>query len=218
MVAHTRDFGLAELLPLDRGRKLFRGWLHRLDYRAAAALAVGDDLALIGKVPANEHWHFLQFFCTDATADAGEPNAWEEQRLEINQFLQESPQATSFVPKPKAAWTADTVFAKNWTRVWWRYSANIDLSWGVVDEDQLVVRNCDPVWSVHQLPPGTSFRLYNRNAKTASDPGELFKLHLLVWRMLEPERDMRLELRDDPKHTLNEDLHMIAMNWRPGLG
>lgn len=182
MPTQVRDFRLAVLLDIEQGYPILDGWLHSLVFPSQADLAVGDLLAVYGRVPHDELWQVLQLRVRDSTSPAGlGAQGWKMQELttHINQYT--APQATAALPKPGGAGAAAVSPVDLWERVW---DGVTYITWGGKTPNSfVVVRPSDPVISIHRWPPNSDWRLVSDEAETASAGAKAFQVELIVMRI-----------------------------------
>lgn len=217
------DYRQTPYPDIVRGAPVGRGYRFALQFNGEADLAVGDNILIRGKVPADEHWYVLQWYVSDATAaaPAGEANGWKVQllRQKLDRFV--SPTAING-STPPGPWTESTATAHpiTWAR-WWdgvTYVAwDDDEVVGIDEVSPLIVRCTDPVWSLPRWDAGMEFSLESIEAEQASGFARSFVWIVVVIRYRLEDYDFKRLVREDgPGFVALNDLHM--QQHRPVLG
>jgi len=177
VAVHTCDFRQSRLPAIETGMRVMGAWRHELRYRAYVDVAVGDDIVLDFAVPAREIWRLRGLCVHDYTA-LTKGNGWAEQYLRVCHRVSYSPAGMV------GEWTCDGIQHVGLPSFSRRWDGSTRLSWHDAADGFLCVRDSDPGVGPMVWPGGAWLRLGSLAAETAGGGAMLYKLQLLVDRLL----------------------------------
>ena len=224
MAIQRIDFRDSPLPDMVRGQQLGRGWIQTLRYNANVNLVVGDDLELYIKVPPEEHWYVLNWYCEDFTNDVGAPNGWDALLMYSAVPTYRSPPHTT-TSAPTFPWNVaqtGAVVGGAWTIIWNRFIDGSDpIYWdefknvGIAQVGANRINAMDPDFAQPRWWQSLDIAVASRKAEKASGGSQDFVLHVQVVRFPLAQDDFnRLSLLGDD--FLQRDAHMAT--HRPILG